>query len=60
MEDLIPSDLEPSEWELDKSWDEVILNLPDTFQDLECSIHNSPEECKQDHTLDDVIESICS
>lgn len=55
MENLMASKLPLAEWEVDVSWDEVLGNLPETYQTLECSVHGSNEECKQDHTLDEAF-----
>lgn len=43
-----------AEWELDKSWQNMLIGLPNDFQMLECCVHANETECKADHNLDKV------
>lgn len=51
----IPMDhVTAAEWELDNTWNETLRNLPRDFKYLECCVHESQEECDEDHVLDTV------
>ncbi|KAI4462585.1 hypothetical protein MML48_4g00013168 [Holotrichia oblita] len=45
-----------ADWELDATWQETLQNLPQDFKHLECSVHESPEECDDDHLLDTILD----
>ncbi|XP_023022037.1 uncharacterized protein [Leptinotarsa decemlineata] len=53
----IPScQVQAAEWEYDKAWQETLAGLPDDFQMLECCVHASVAECKNDHKLDKILD----
>lgn len=43
-----------AEWESDEMWRETLLGLPATFQNLICTVHDTPSGCAADHQLDTV------
>ncbi|XP_056644785.1 uncharacterized protein LOC130450433 [Diorhabda sublineata] len=45
-----------AEWETDNMWQDSLSGLPDDFQMLECSVHATPQECKDDHALDKILD----
>lgn len=54
LEDIEHRPSPAAEWELDHMWQETLQNLPDNFQNLECSVHETKEDCQNDHSLDKV------
>ncbi|KAF2879031.1 hypothetical protein ILUMI_27125 [Ignelater luminosus] len=45
-----------AEWENDEMWRETLLGLPDTFQSLICTVHDTPSACAADHKLDTILD----
>uniref|UniRef100_A0A6P7H7Y8 Uncharacterized protein LOC114348298 n=1 Tax=Diabrotica virgifera virgifera TaxID=50390 RepID=A0A6P7H7Y8_DIAVI len=45
-----------ADWERDSMWQDTLSGLPDDFQMLECCIHSNPDECKDDHALDKILD----
>lgn len=56
LETLAAPAIEAAEWEVDKSWQDTLMGLPEDFQMLECCVHANENECKGDHHLDKVRE----
>lgn len=54
LKSIQPDPSTAAEWETDRMWQETLLSMPDDFVMMGCSIHNSKEECQQDHKLDKV------
>lgn len=54
LEDLDPRPTPVAEWETDIMWQETLQNLPENFQNLECSVHETKGDCQNDHSLDKV------
>lgn len=55
LQDIKTEPTPAAEWETDKMWQETLQNLPENFQNLECSVHEDQGECEKDHVLDQVI-----
>ncbi|XP_060531631.1 uncharacterized protein LOC132705192 [Cylas formicarius] len=45
-----------AQWEIDGTWQDTLRNLPDNFQMLDCSVHETQEECNKDHSLDRILD----
>lgn len=54
LKTIHPEPSTAAEWETDRMWQETLLSLPEDFEMMTCSVHGSPDECKQDHRLDKV------
>lgn len=51
---LADQPVEAAQWELDNTWQDTLLGLPEDFQMLECCVHAEKNQCSEDHKLDKV------
>ncbi|XP_018571602.1 vasodilator-stimulated phosphoprotein-like [Anoplophora glabripennis] len=45
-----------ADWEIDTTWQDTLVGLPDDFKMLECSVHATSAECKADKNLDKILD----
>lgn len=53
IETLELVDIEPCEWEVDDTWENILSNTSVKHQ-VQCAVHKSLMECTHDHKWDDV------
>lgn len=58
LNNITPHPVPAAEWESDRMWPNTLQNLPENFQPLHCSVHNTREECNNDHKLDQVYNKL--